>query len=245
MQTVFLTTSCLALCATLLSSCSSSKTKNEKGEYQIRSLVPYNIHARRPPGLGADPSVTAGGVDYQSDPLPNEQFDCVNISELYKQLNLVNLRECFKSFEKPVSVTYRLRRAPAPYFEIQKEPPPPSCLKKLLPEIPVPREIFFQTTEVGQRFDCYNSRLPLEADEFLWVKMPLARKELVLRFPLGDVPSSDEKTHRLLLTWILAPFWEGKPPAIQSKYVPQSICRSCMGEKEMIQESSPPVELWP
>jgi hypothetical protein len=89
-------------------------------------------------------------------------------------------------------------------MELQKTETTPACLVTLLPKIPTPRELVFQSQDESAEQDepfCYSTRLNIEADEMLGEKMPKAKVDLQLRFPLSaDDIANDEQLFRLLLT---------------------------------------------
>lgn len=227
--------------ASFLSNCASvSKREHEKTLHRLHHIVPYNLHFRRPHGLGADPAAGPGGIDYTSNPLPNEKFDCEPYSELFKNIDLGAVKACLASIQ-PMEIPYHLRRAPEPYLEIEESDTTPPCLMESLPRIPLPREIVFQSTE-EKRLLCYSSRLDLEADELFWVKVPMAR--VTVRLPIQEKALSVEELKLTLLSWTLAPFL-GKRQEISAFVVTDSLCQACLGKKDMLHPSDPPPVLWP
>ena len=237
---------CLIIFILVLDSgCTSAKKREtERNRRQIHQIVPYTLRVRRPPGPGAHPTVGPGGVDYQSDPLPNERFDCEDVPWLFKDVDLVEARACLTSLTSTASVLYRLKRVDAPYLEIDAVDETPSCLVSALPKIPLPREFFFQSNEEGQ-LRCYGTRLDIEADEIAGLKMPRNRLALRIDLPLAQAPLNDKETRLLLLSWVLTPFWENDGHYLPSKIMPDHLCNACLGEKERVKDTDPPPTLWP
>ncbi len=230
----------------LVLACSSAeKRERDSNRRTIRKLIPYSLHYRRTPFIGADPAVGPGGIDYQTNPRPGARFDCEPMKSLFKEIDLISLRRCLGTLKSDLVVLYRLKRDPAPFLVLDENPEmKPDCLRTALANIPVPREIFFQSNEEGV-MSCYSSRLDIEADELFWVKVPKAKTALRLDFPLASPPETDEQTHLLLMSWAMAPFWRDPGHHLISHLVPDALCRACLGKENMLENSGPPVLLWP
>ena len=224
-----------------VSGCSGLRTA-PRHEHQISHLIPYTLRVRRPPGPGADPRVGPGGTDYTSHPLPSANLDCETARELFANLDLAGLRTCLSSLKS--SVRYRLKRVDAPALELEGPEHAPACLNALLPSIPVPREIFFQS-EDEERLLCYSSRLDIEANELAGFKVPSHRLDVRLDFPLLAPPKDDDETRRLLLSWAITPFWNETTSELPSHIVTDEVCRACLGEKNMIKPQDGPQASWP
>ncbi|OFZ19689.1 MAG: hypothetical protein A2X94_16675 [Bdellovibrionales bacterium GWB1_55_8] len=236
----------LTLCVSVLfNACSTaSRSKEVNRTRAITQFVPYSVHFRRTPTKGADPYAGPGGNDYVAEKLPDARFDCEPLQSLFKDIDLDGVRKCLASISNQVDVLYRLSRDPAPAFTLDENESVPECLKKGLKEIPVPREIFFETVEESRPV-CYAGRLNIEEDELFWVKLPIARKALRLSFPLDAPPNSDAETVLLLFSWAITPFWNDTPRSIPSVFVPDAVCDACLGSKNRLDPSAPPPRLWP
>jgi hypothetical protein len=240
--------SSLFLCG-LLTACSHASKSSSSGEsspapvteYHLHKLVPYTLKVRRPSFAGIDPKVGPGGADYRSAGTPDAHYECKDAAWLFRDVNLAELRDCVTT-EKAGHASYVLKRVAVPYLEMEEDGETLSCLKKLLPKIPLPREIFFQSTE-GGRLACYGARLHLEADEIAGFKMPFDRAGMKLEFPLTFPPLNDPQTVMLLMTWAMTPFWE--KGTIAAHLVPDRICSVCLGEKTMLKPTDPEPVLWP
>jgi len=233
-----------ALPAMLFSACSSAP----KNDHFLHKIIVNNIHFRRPAGPGADPSGGPGGTDYRSDPAPDARLDCRPAAELFNGIDIKAVRECLSDKTTATPVSYRLRREAVPKLVLNVDEPEKVslCVYKTLPEIPVPREIFFETNEYGQML-CYSARLDIEADELAGAKMPMAKIDVTIPLPLKRPPKDDAETVRLLQSWALTPLWgagrDGKPE-LKSKIVTKQLCKKCIGEKNLMQRESVPA-YWP
>lgn len=210
-------------------------------EHHLHKLAPYTLKVRRPPFASIDPKVGPGGADYRASQAPDAHYDCRDPAWLFRDLNLSELRDCVTT-EKASRAHYVLKRVAEPYLEMDADAGTLPCLKKLLPKIAVPRELFFQSNE-GGRLGCYSSRLYLEADEIAGFKMPVGRASMALEFPITFPPQNDAQTVMLLLSWAMAPFWD--QGTIVAHLVPDRICSVCLGEKTMLKETDPEPVLWP
>jgi hypothetical protein len=225
-------------------SCTSFPKKDPDLLHQI---LLYNLHLRRTESVGADPRAEKGEEFYEINPKPNEKFDCESLSAFYQHVQIASLRECLLSMNRMKnipSVSYLLVRDPAPFFKLESPIESADCLGRLLPTIPVPREIFFQSPEKGQ-LECYSARLPIRYDETLGLKSLFHDVKLTIRFPLASVPESDSELLMLLATWSIIPFWEKSERGVKSILVPESLCRKCMGDQNLFSPNAPLPPLWP
>jgi hypothetical protein len=240
----------------ILEGCSGAPYKRE---HLLKSLLLYNIHFRRTPGVGADPNALPHEEGFESKPKPDRQLDCQSMNSLFHQVNLVALRECLAKTSQlqndsstlPDALVdahvaeYRLFRETTPVFKLEETKGTPFCMKELLREIPVPREIFFQSDEDGY-LSCYNSRISIKEDEFLGLPSFFSRVRLKIVFPLKNIPQTDEETLLLLAAWSITPFWDTDLEVISSVVVPEHLCRQCMGGAKLFLETEhlPPSLLW-
>ena len=154
------------------------------------------------------------------------------------------------SLKSPLSVKYRLIRDAEPVL-VLKDPTEemPACVKKDLATIPIPREIFFEGRMAeDEPVQCYNSRIPLEADRVLGMRLPKNQLEVTVELNQDLAVKGDVETVRVMGAWALSPFFTGKEeggPSIPSKMVTDEICKKCLGEKEFRQKDEPPAGFWP
>ncbi len=221
---------------------SASSRANARVVHPLRKISFYNVRVRRPAGPGADPQAGPGGTDYRSSPRPDSVLDCREPGVLISSVSLGGLSSCLASIQSPVEVLYRLERLPEPYLELEDPEDAPKCLAGKLPRILLPREIFFPSDEEGQ-LSCYSARLALEADEALGVRLPIAKAALKLELPLKKPPAGEEQARRLLFAWIYSMFLEDG--VVRAHVVPDSICRQCFTEKEMLGPFDPEPMPWP
>lgn len=225
-----------------------SASASSDGLLNVRRLSTLNLRVRRPMGAPVDPKAGPGGTDYRADPLPNEHLDCEKVDGILASIRLPELQQCLtslRSSRETKVVLYRLRREHRPYLELQDPEEAPPCLRETLPRIPVARELFFQSNEYAGRMYCYASRLEVEANEILGVRLPGAQYELKVELPLKQVPQNGPETLRLISAWSLTPFFNGKNGVVRAKIVPDPICRRCIGEKEMLRDDHPDPSFWP
>ena len=214
-------------------------------EYHLHKLVPYTLRVRRPSVPGANPKAGPGGTDYRTDPLPDEHLDCHDTAWLLREVPLEPLRQCLMTVRKNTSVNYSVRWLPVPRLELDEDSAEDApCLRKTLPQLPLPREILYQSMESG-RAACYSSRLAIESNEIAGFKLPMHRLEVRIALPLDrEVPVvTDEQLRAALMGWVLTPFWEGD--TLPARLVPDAICRACLGEKTMLKPSDAATSEWP
>jgi hypothetical protein len=245
-----------ASCATGHRTESSSPSR----EYELRRLIPYTLKVRRPTSPGADPKAGPGGVDYHSAPLPDENFDCRDPEWLFREINLTEARECLAALSAPAApnaadterkihhLFFTVRWLPVPELELDaskfKEERSADCLVKAFGHLPLPREIFYQSNDLGQ-LACYSSRLAVESNEVGGFKLPINKTALRVELPFKPVPKNDAEMRMLLMTWALTPYWDSKKNTLSAHIVPDAICRRCLGEKTMLGPTDPEPISWP
>jgi hypothetical protein len=242
-----------------LAACTSAQKSEESGNiHRLHRLILQNLQVRRPVGPGADPKVGPGGPDYLAQTLPNAKLDCDSLENLYKDLKMPVIRTCLNLISNRTVIRYRLRRLPVPVLVLdtkasQVENPPegqvgnlPACILEYLSTIPVPREVFFQSNEIGE-LSCYSSRLNIEADDIpgLGVKWPLTRTLLRVDLPLKKPLETDQKGVELLASWSLSPFFDEESGEISSRLVPEHLCGKCYGKAKFYKKDDALPALWP
>lgn len=247
--------------ASLWASCSSGP----KHEVVVRQAFPSSIKVRRPLGVPADPKVGPGGVDYQSSPLPDARFDCKAPDVLLEGVRMSAVLNCLRELKAQKIARYRLEPGPFPKLVLEglDEKPedsdaPPACLREYLPEILVAREIFFQKPPAGETEAsmprepfCYGARLPVSPKELLGWALPSGGSALVIQFPLESLPSTEEETRRLLLSWSLTPFFAfgEQSPGASAKPASRALCEACFsvprGSRSTPLEDPLPQAVWP
>lgn len=236
----------------VVSACKSAERSSDKVT-ELKPIAGFyfpTLHFRRPVSPAADPLALPGEKGFRSAVLPNEHWDCEKPEAVFAAVAVDELKACLESLAstKPFDLRYRLDFTDPLKFKIrdEKDAPAPPCLVAVLPELQVPREIVFQTSEgPGQRVDCYSTRIAYERDLFLglWELRPL---ELKVAMPLSRVPADAAEMRALLASWVLAPFWLDRERTLRSRLMSDAICERCMGKANMIESISkerPP--LWP
>jgi hypothetical protein len=189
-----------------------------------------------------------------------ERWDCEPWTSLVEALDAEALVSCLGGTAAG-SAVYRLRREAQPYLELMEVDgasvaaaisgrggtpgggpaavgPRGSCLTKLLPRVAVPREVWFRHP-VADGVECQSARLHVEADSLLGAKLPVARWELEVRFPLPKPPSKAEEVRRLIAAWALTPFFRDRATVgraseedgdfLVATYLPRAFCQKCWG----------------
>lgn len=231
-------------CSFIFSGCSSA---SKKSVHSIHQLWLYNLHYRRPPQIGADPDAAYGELEYESHPKPNAQFDCLPLKNLFSNLNLDSIRSCLQSSNQMMmsqSLYYELHREISPYLALQDPDQAPDCFRALLVNIPIPREIFFQSNEGGQ-LNCYSSRIWLSKDVFLGIKDSLSSFNVEVKFPIPNLPTTHDETLMLLTSWVMMAYWDDSGHGFVSRIVPDDMCQKCMGRENMFLEGDRLPPLWP
>lgn len=220
-----------------------------KNEYIVRKLVPTQLKVRRPIGLGADPHASPGGLDYRSQTPQNEVFHCINPKVLFKEIPISEIKNCLISIQSQISITYRLIRAPMPFLELISEKEVPECFKNKLTRIPVPREIIFRAPPLAAEKEgalyCYSSRLNIEANDWMGVKLPSSPEILKIELPIKPIPADEEALVRLLTSWAITPFWDKEHQGLKAKILPDHLCKKCIGEEGWHHENHAPNTFWP
>ncbi|MEO5969494.1 MAG: hypothetical protein ABIQ95_06170 [Bdellovibrionia bacterium] len=212
----------------------------------LREIILYNLHYRRPPQIGARFSAEPVESDFESKPKPDSKFDCEPLKSLFTGIDLAAVRQCLDSVNesgKPKKILYKLKREITPFLKLNEDKETPTCFQKVLQVLPVPREIYFQALE-GGKLSCYNSRIPIVAEEVLGISNYFYSTQVNVDFPLQDLPEEDEETILLLSTWVMAPFFNNGS-YLESKIVTRSLCSACFGGKGLFQETDTLPPFWP
>src|SRR5687768_13650045 len=105
----------LTACGWILLLACSSTPRN--GEHLLHKILLYNLHLRRPEGVGAQFKDELGDQGYESHPKPNARLDCEPLKWLFKEIKLEALRKCFEDSIKmhsPSEISYILHREVMP-----------------------------------------------------------------------------------------------------------------------------------
>jgi hypothetical protein len=232
-------------------------------------MSPAHIRIRRPSYEPAWPQSNPGGTDYKSQPSPpSANLDCEGIESLLSGVKVSEFRSCLESLKgdkDEFKVIYLLMRETQPRLVLQVDKNTPDCLAESVPTLPVPREFFFQTipyyqpgqqyskevikerSDTGPYYECYATGIDIHADEFLGEKVPKAQWKLEIRFPILVPPPTDVEAKRLLLGWMVSPFFkkEKREWVIPSRVVPRTLCKECFGEDSLLKTGAPLPLLWP
>ena len=174
-----------------------------------------------------------------------QELDCMSASDLWKdqRSRAAEVNECLNAGEND-HASYFYMAGPQPYLQIDTDDQKaPACLKKVLPKIELPREVYYLADQTGSEFlqesqGCYSSSFSSRTNELMktqskWLKkriqIPVSpnRKlknwndlSLWLMVTTFDVLKSDEQTQKKL--------W-GAP-------VPELICRACFKHDALFED---------
>ncbi len=235
----------------LFSGCSSGKTSSLKPVssevHRVGAMVISTLHFRRPLVPSADPQAGPGGEDYQSHPPPDSRLDCQPQSQLFAGRDLKAIGDCINHIRSPISLVYELHRTAVPVLSL-KDPEDTAiaaCVRELLREIPVPREIFFQGKSVEGEFGCYASGISPEDDRWWKLNWLTRHARLTVELPRAKALADSRETELQMLTWALAPFRSAATGVMSSRVVPETLCRTCIGDENLIHSPQIALPLWP
>jgi hypothetical protein len=241
------TSTLLLLCIALSTSCASGdKRTDDENQRKIHKIVAHRVKIRRWPAEPADPAAMPDEKGYRSRHLPNQYLDCEAPAVLFEKIDLQALGRCFKSIQSDTKVLYRIVREDPPFQELDDPEKSPECLRRLLPRIPMPRNIFFQSNEEGE-MRCYHARFDTDADRVAGIRLPIKKIGVRLDFPLAQPPRTEEETRILLEAWSITPFWDPDTGQIACQFFPSHLCNKCFGQKNVLtgKPEDPPFTLWP
>lgn len=239
----------------VLLGCSSAP----KDEFEIENWLEAPIRVRRPPGQAADPTANPGDPFYSTESASLTDFHCRKYDVLFQKVNLPALRECFTEEIRQKGVFYfKLVRGDQPKLVLDYDPDdikenpkevPPACIREIIPELPVPREVFFLSREQHENA-CYSARLDLESGQVLGIQHSFSEVAVEVQLPIPSPPETDEEMKRFLMGWILRPFFRSHGETsersfLKAKYVPWKICERCFGDRIRQKYLEPGRGTWP
>ena len=234
----------LAVCC--LTSCSTAgMPEYENYQHHLKHLAIDTLHLRRPSGEPGVDRLYPDEKGYRSEVPPGPNFDCAEGDGWLLSIATPALYQCLSGSVRLGIARYRLDRNLQPELVLVDPEEAPACVRELLPRIPVPREIVFQSDEEGSELSCYNARLDLDEGKVFGVVNPLKRTYLQLDFPLRPLPEDPLQFRRVLLTWALLPFLTPEEPReFVAKVVPRALCQVCFGKQRLLDARDLPV-YWP
>jgi hypothetical protein len=247
---------CLLTGIALIGCSSAEKIDQDRSRAWVDKIALKTLHYRRPQGASADPQAGPGGSDYQSQPLPNSNLDCEPAENLFQGLQLSAIRACLSSANLSAQdfiLTYSVQKSIQPLLILRKEdvkkdePHRPACVDELLGSIPVPREIFFQGVRDIKKGElgCFAAGLTPDTSPLLGFRLNTEKTEIDIKIPPARPLKTTQDVRLLLMSWALRPFWSSQRNQIESRVVPDRMCRLCIGEKNLVHVQVPRVPLWP
>ncbi|MCC7441599.1 MAG: hypothetical protein IT285_08200 [Bdellovibrionales bacterium] len=136
-------------------------------------------------------------------------------------------------------------------------PPLAPCFAEHWAKLPVPREVFYVAELERVRgdwggehgYECFATRLDVEAGKLLGAEIPGSEWHLVLQLP-PDPPVADlPGLRRMLMGVVLTPLFraEGSADKVRGRLVPERLCEECFGSRaSVLPERRPPFpQQWP
>ena len=209
-----------------LTACSSTQVKHTK--YTQSSIRQIDLLAVQ----YFAPSYEASDLDEENEKI--QKISCEAPSQYYPKFyksSSPELIQCLSSIQTGAA-QYRFSFQAQPRLEIDAdESTQPDCLKKLLPVIPLPRELYFLgRTQAKESLDCYSSSFNTHSIRALKVRVP---------FPL----SRPLKTERDLLIWFMVTTFDLLSQAddaggklVRAGVVPEMTCKSCFSNDLYFEE---------
>lgn len=163
------------------------------------------------------------------------KLECQTPSRFYQKLissiSSKELLQCLNSIESGTAL-YNFSFQSQPRLILDPdEPDQPVCLKKLLPELPLPREIYFLgRQEIKEPLQCYSASFNTQANKILDADFLSRKLNFMLSFPI----SRELKNDRDLLIWLMVTTFDllsrgldGGGKQIHADVVPEQLCRQC------------------
>ncbi len=212
------------LLASLSLSCSGPVVKDGGGvRHEVRRIDLTRVRFHRPPLIPVAPG------ELEESTRRDEVRSCIRPGVLWS--DLVNRHEeigkCLGSLQSGMA-NYRLVKQAS--LELVFEPDSEkeeSCLARVLPRIPLPREFYFyaQTEPSG---DLEVLSLSLDPKNRAWIDWEFLTPRPRIRFPVP--PSREIRNARdleaWLLTWVFSLFFPDEGP-IRASYMPEFDANSC------------------
>jgi hypothetical protein len=172
-------------------------------------------------------------------------------AELLAKAVAPSIIECLNSLGANDSVRYRFQSKTNPYLDMDPlDSDNPACLVAVLPQINLPREIYFLgKTSVQDSLSCYASSFSTTTNQFLDAEIRLARFKVQINFPLARKLKDARDLKIWLITSVLSVLNEGKDEfSIPASAVPDSVCNACFAHDEhFIDKKTGKIDavLWP
>ncbi len=230
----------------LLASCSASVIKKTKATDQ--KIDAFNLLSVR----FSRPDYAVANLDDFSE--KSRTLNCVSPHELWKEWldsqKTQSLIECLNSAGRTEVATAHYLFIPKtqPYLELNSaKKDGPACLYRLLPRIPLPREIYFLgKTEILREQQCYAMSFDTKANQLLDAELRAPRFEVDLQFPLLRKLKSSQDLEIWLLVSTLSLFEQEKE--FRASFVPELLEQKCFRGDPLFRDKKsgkiPPV-FWP
>jgi hypothetical protein len=239
----------IALVSASMAGCSHSYLlQDKKNSIEIKSVNVLAVAYHRPD------YAPAAQDDFSHR---DRQLSCQLSSAFWNPLT-VNHREindCLNGMNE-TRLYYRLVTDTQPYLEIDsQEKKNPECAVRLLPRIPLPREVYFLAIQkngdhLKNRMGCYSSSLNVLSGTVFSTQAPKKIKNLLIPVAADRPP----QTKNDLQLWLMATVFnilkadERAAGTLWALPVPDAVCRTCFQADRLFNEKNsgaiPPV-FWP
>jgi hypothetical protein len=166
----------------------------------------------------------------------NRNLACQHANEIWSESvrNYSKVNECLNSIQDG-NATYFYVPAVQPYLELDiEEEKNPKCLKEVLKQIPLPREIYYLGYKESGSLDrneqeCYSTSFGIDTNQLMKIPTGFLKKKIELPFPL----SRSLKTANDLSLWLMVTTFtilmsdEQADGRLWATPVPESVCRQC------------------
>jgi hypothetical protein len=231
----------------LLSSCASSYLKKTDSTNQaVRQVALSAVQYYRP---DFEPAETD---DFSHK---SRVLSCIPPQGLYSDLlegsSTAGIVECLNSLGPQDSVRYRFQSKTQPYFDLDPlDTETPACITQTLPQIILPREIYFLgKRSEGDRLECFSTSFSTKANQILDAELRLNRFTVQINFPLPRKLKDARDLKLWLITTIFSVLNEGKEEfALPASAVPDSVCNACFAhDLNFIDKKNGKIDavLWP
>jgi hypothetical protein len=229
----------LAIAVFSMGACSHSSylLKAKKNSVRIESVNVLAVSYHRP----EYPPAEQDDFSHQS-----RQLECQHPRKFWKpfQQNESAIIECLNSIGD-VGLAYRFVSEVQPYLEVDEDPlhPNPECIRKLLPKIPLPREVYFLGREANmdwtnQPMHCYSSSFNVRSGQVLSTDS----KTRIQKILLPALANRELKNSADLHFWLMSSIFNMLKSDEQAKGilwalpVPDAVCRTCFKDDPLFNE---------
>ena len=236
------------------------------GVASILTSACSSVPTRSLPNGGSITQLQVRGVHLRPAGQPGVQ-GCVPLRKWPSAALRESLEKCFLQIPEGAEIHLRLAREERPFWTLDRDDfqdeqerraerkldPLPACLTSELERWESPLEVIFVSPDPQRNLQpgCFSSRLVTGIDRFLSFDWQRMRGKFAWsthsdrQHPTSASGSFDD----WMDAWLLTPFWEPEKGAFHEPvYLPERLCRECLGEKgweDAIDPRRTEESLWP